>query len=79
MESALLDLQDKNKERDMCSRGGWLVDDRWSHAGRALYNTAINVLTLEVYYRYENAFGAGKRERGDDRTVQAAKDTAKPN
>jgi hypothetical protein len=61
MKDALLELQDANSERDVCSRGGWLVDDRWSHAGGAIYNTAINTLTLEVYYRYENAFGAAKR------------------
>jgi hypothetical protein len=58
MQNALLALQDKNTERDVCSRGGWLVDDRWSYAGHAIYNTAINTLTLEVYYRYANAFGA---------------------
>ncbi len=61
MVKALLELQDRNAERDVCSRGGWLVDDRWSHAGGAVYNTAINTLTLEVYYRYENAFGAAQR------------------
>ena len=54
----MLALQDKNTERDVCSRGGWLVGDRWSHAGGPIYTTAINTLTLEVYYRYENAFGA---------------------
>ncbi len=76
MEDAIIELQDKSKERDVCSRGGWLVNDRWSHAGRVIYNTAINVLTLEVYYRYENAFGAGKRERGEQpSTVQASKTT----
>jgi hypothetical protein len=57
MKDAVLSLQDGTKERDVCSRGGWLVDDRWSHAGGAIYNTAINTLTLEVYYRFENAFG----------------------
>ncbi len=59
---AILPLQNDSKVRDVCSRGGWLTDDRWSTHGRALYNTAINVLTLEVYYRYENAFGSGARE-----------------
>jgi len=55
----LLALQDRSRERDVCSRGGWLADDRWAtHGGHALYATALNVLTLEVYYRYENAFGA---------------------
>jgi hypothetical protein len=60
---AIPSLQDKSKERDVCTRGGWLVDDRWSSHGYALYNTAINVLTLEVYYRFANAFGASDRER----------------
>ncbi len=60
---ALLALQSPSRGRDACSGGGWLVDDRWSHAGHALYNTALNVLTLEVYYRYENAFGSPSRER----------------
>ena len=61
MKDALLGLQDQSSARDVCARGGWLVDDRWSHAGGALYNTAINTLTLQVYYRYENAFGAARR------------------
>src|SRR5262245_48110405 len=26
MEEAVIELQDKNKDRDVCSRGGWLVD-----------------------------------------------------
>ncbi len=57
LQEALLDLQDKHDEPGVCSRGGWIVGDRWSRHGYALYNTAINTLTLEVYYRYENAFG----------------------
>jgi hypothetical protein len=51
----LLPLQDTS---NTCCRGGWPTPDRWSHAGGPIYRTAINVLTLEVYYRYENAFGA---------------------
>jgi hypothetical protein len=57
MVEAVLALQDSSEDSDVCSRGGWLVDDRWSHAGGPIYNTAINTLTLEVYYRFENAFG----------------------
>jgi len=57
MQAALLGLQDSNAERDVCSRGGWLRPDRWSYAGGPIYSTALNVLTLEVYYRYPNAFG----------------------
>jgi hypothetical protein len=41
-----------------CAEGGWTTPDRWSYAGGPIYRTAMNVLTLEVYYRYENAFGA---------------------
>ena len=78
MEEAVIELQDKNKERDECSRGGWLVDGAWSHAGRALYNTAINVLTLEVYYRYENAFGAGKRDRESSPTPSKERAPGQP-
>ena len=73
MESALLELQDKSRERDGCARGGWLINDRWSSHGHALYNTAINTLTLEVYYRYENAFGAVKRGTGGPEAVQKPK------
>jgi hypothetical protein len=58
MVDALLALQD-HKER-ACSNGGWIIPDRWSYAGGPLYATAINVLTLEVYYRYQNAFGVGE-------------------
>jgi hypothetical protein len=60
MVDAVLGLQDKTK--GACSNGGWMVPDRWSldHGG-PLYATALNVLTLEVYYRYENAFGGHKR------------------
>jgi beta-lactamase regulating signal transducer with metallopeptidase domain len=54
MVDAVLALQD-HTERD-CKNGGWMVPDRWSYGGGPLYTTALNVLTLEVYYRYENAF-----------------------
>jgi hypothetical protein len=62
LKESILELQAEDDRRDACADGGWLQDDRWSHAGHALYNTAINVLTLEVYYRYENAFGSWASE-----------------
>jgi hypothetical protein len=37
--------------------GSWEPVDRWSHAGGRVYATAMNALTLEVYYRYANVFG----------------------
>ena len=55
---SLLPLQNDSKQRDDCARGGWLSAARGNERGRALYNTALNVLTLEVYYRFENVFGA---------------------
>jgi hypothetical protein len=58
--AAMLPLQDRSKKRDVCSRGGWLQEARGNRRGRALYNTALNVLTLEVYYRFENVFGLAK-------------------
>lgn len=59
MVDAVVELQDTTERA--CTRGGWLVPDRWAHAGGPIYTTAINILTLEVYYRYENAFGGFKR------------------
>jgi squalene-hopene cyclase-like protein len=53
---ALLELQDKSREHEVCARGGWLAAARGNARGLALYNTAMNVLTLEVYYRLENVF-----------------------
>lgn len=41
----------------LCSNGSWDPVDRWSVAGGRIYCTAINALTLEVYYRYANVFG----------------------
>jgi hypothetical protein len=43
--------------KDGCKNGSWEPVDRWSHAGGRVYATAINALTLEVYYRYANVFG----------------------
>jgi len=53
----LLPLQEEGKAKDACARGGWLSAARGNQRGRALYNTALNVLTLEVYYRFGNVFG----------------------
>ena len=57
MVEALLELQDGTKTS--CREGGWIMNDRWASASGAgaIYSTAMSVLTLEVYYRYPNAFG----------------------
>jgi hypothetical protein len=56
MTDSLLSLQDDTQKA--CTRGGWVTLDGWSYDGGPIYTTALNILTLEVYYRYENAFGA---------------------
>ncbi len=78
MKDSVLALQDKNNERDVCSRGGWLTPDRWSYAGGPIYATAINVLTLEVYYRYANAFTGHERGPAKGKSTTPAKDAKKP-
>jgi len=44
--------------KDGCANGSWDIDeDRWAFEGGRVYATAINALTLEVYYRYPSVFG----------------------
>ncbi|HZL99608.1 MAG TPA: hypothetical protein VFD43_05075, partial [Planctomycetota bacterium] len=61
MNDTILQMQDQTK--GACSYGGWMTPDRWSYGFGPVYTTAINVLTLEVYFRYANAFGM-KKEPG---------------
>ncbi len=37
--------------------GSWEPVSRWSMEGGRVFVTAMNALTLEVYYRYANVFG----------------------
>jgi hypothetical protein len=60
MTGALLPLQETGE--GLCAAGAWLVPDRWGFQDGPVYATALAVLTLEVYYRYENAFGARRRK-----------------
>lgn len=34
--------------------GSWPADDRWSADGGKVYATALNTMTLQIYYRYES-------------------------
>jgi hypothetical protein len=55
MKNALVPYQKTGK--DGCANGSWTSeDDRWGFEGGRVYATAINALTLEVYYRYANVF-----------------------
>jgi hypothetical protein len=50
MKSALLAHQRTEKDRD--EYGSWDPIDPWSTEGGRVYATALNCLTMEVYYRY---------------------------
>ena len=50
MKTSLLDHQ--RLEKDRCEYGSWDPIDPWSSEGGRVYSTAINCLTMEVYYRY---------------------------
>lgn len=44
-------LKNQHPKTDGCAWGSWDPIDRWGEEGSRVYSTAINVLTLEVYYR----------------------------
>jgi len=50
-------VKNQNARSTGCRRGSWEPVDRWSGEGGRVYATAINCLTLEVYYRYANVLG----------------------
>ncbi|MBI3856703.1 MAG: terpene cyclase/mutase family protein, partial [Planctomycetes bacterium] len=57
MKNAL--VKNQNALSTGCRTGSWEPVDLWArHSGGRVYATAINALTLEVYYRYANVFGA---------------------
>jgi uncharacterized protein YfaP (DUF2135 family) len=39
---------------ERCDRGSWTPDIRWGNQGGRVYSTALAILTLEVYYRYQS-------------------------
>lgn len=51
-------VKNQNQSSTGCKFGSWETVDRWSCEGGRVYGTAINALTLEVYYRYANVFGS---------------------
>lgn len=55
MVSSLVDNQNKQAGQD--KGGSWEPVCRWCCKGGRVYGTAINALTLEVYYRYASVFG----------------------
>ncbi len=55
MKTALVGSQRTSRDDDR--RGSWDPVDPWASEGGRIYSTAMNVLTLEVYYRYGRVFG----------------------
>jgi hypothetical protein len=55
MKKSIIDNQrgDKNDDR----WGSWDPLDPWAQDGGRVYSTAVNVMCLEVYYRYARVFG----------------------
>ena len=50
MKNALINYQ--NKRATGCKAGSWEPVGRWCPEGGRVYGTAINCMTLQVYYRY---------------------------
>jgi hypothetical protein len=44
------------QETTGCKAGSWPLNDRWTKNGGRIYATALNVLSLEIYYRYDKVF-----------------------
>ena len=53
-------VQNQNVKSGGCRSGSWEPVGRWCPEGGRVYATAINALTLEVYYRYVNVFNPKK-------------------
>ena len=51
-EPALRDALVATQHTEGCEKGSWDPAGVWGGAGGRVYATAINTLTLEVYYRY---------------------------
>ncbi len=50
----------KTQRRGGDENGSWDPHSAWGHAGGRVYATAINVLSLEIYYRYSKVLGGGR-------------------
>ncbi len=55
---ALLPRQEAGRS---CDAGSWDPVDRWGFEGGRAYATALNVLSLEIYYRYASVFPGKKK------------------
>jgi hypothetical protein len=60
MKPEILDHQ----RMDGDQKGSWDPIGPWGREGGRVYSTAVCVMCLEVYYRYDRVFGAGGKHRG---------------
>lgn len=68
MKKALVPSQKTRK--DGCQDGSWSPEvDRWGFAGGRVYVTAVNTMSLEVYYRYKLVFD--QQHEKDEKEEQA--------
>jgi hypothetical protein len=58
MKSALVETQRRGGDES----GSWDPLSAWGHSGGRVYATAINVLTLEVYYRHQKLNGEKRKK-----------------
>jgi hypothetical protein len=72
MKKALLDTQ----RIGGCPDGSWDPAGKWGMVGGRVYATAINCLTLEVYYRYARA-GAEEKKPSEDKKKDSSKQKTK--
>jgi len=47
------------QRRDGCQKGSWDPIGPWGRDGGRVYATALNVMCMEVYYRYDRVAGSG--------------------
>jgi hypothetical protein len=50
-------IEHQHTDPTLCTWGSWDALDPWSSIGGRVYATALNCLTMEVYYRYPRVFG----------------------
>ncbi len=71
LKTAVIDHQRNVKGE--CEFGSWDGMDPWCKAGGRVYATAINCLTMEVYYRYPKVFGAKTDPKKDDKKKRTSR------
>ena len=59
IQSAIIEHQ--RTDPSECQQGSWDPLDPWSAIGGRVYATALNCLSMEVYYRYPRVFGAKRK------------------